>query len=782
MSAATETITISVGGMTCAGCQAHVQKALEREPGVRDASVSLMLNQAAVRYDPQVSTPESLVEAIRETGYDATLPSEITSIVVDQEARDLAHEHEYRDVRRKALASGVAGVAAMALSMPLMHGTDGHSLVSPDPFMNWALRWLSPPFEKALPWLYRIDRTAFAWSLLLLTIGVMGWAGRQFYTRAWASLRHGAANMNTLIALGTGAAFGYSLVATVAPRFFLSRGVLPDVYYEAVILIIAFVLAGNAAEARAKRQTGAALRALAALQPKAARVARGDQELDIPIEAVRVGDVVVLRPGERVPVDGEVVEGTTAIDESMLTGEPMPVAKAANSRVIGGTINRTGVIRYRATTLGAESVLARIVRLMREAQSARAPIQALADRISGIFVPVVVGIALVTFAVWFFAAGEAPAVRAFAAAIAVLIIACPCAMGLAVPTAVMVATGRGAAMGMLIKGGEALQRAGDISMVVFDKTGTLTEGRPKVTDIVATPEWQGDARGLLRLTAGLEALSEHPLGAAVVDHARAEGVEVPLVTGFEAITGQGARATVDGRRIVVGNRRLLASEGISVEPLAGAAEAFEAEARTTMFVVVDGRLAGLLAVADEVKRDAQNVVRRLRDLGLDVALLTGDQATTAAAVARQLGIATVIAGLLPEGKVQEIEKLQQSGHVVAMVGDGINDAPALARADIGLALGTGTDVAVEAADVTLMRSDLDGIVAAIGLSRRTMQTMRQNLFWAFIYNVIGIPIAAGALYPAYGVLLSPVLASAAMAFSSVSVVLNSLRLKTVRID
>jgi Cu+-exporting ATPase len=552
---------------------------------------------------------------------------------------------------------------------------------------------------------------------------------------------------------------------------------VPDVYYEAVVLIIAFILTGNAVEARAKRQTSTALRGLAALQPKIARIIRDGQEIDVPANDVRVGDPVVLRPGERVPVDGEVIEGTTAIDESMLTGEPMPVAKTAGSSVIGGTVNRTGVVRYRATTLGADSVLARIVRLMREAQGSRAPIQALADRISGIFVPVVLSIAIATFAVWFVAADTAHAVRAFAAAVAVLIIACPCAMGLAVPTAVMVATGRAATLGMLIKGGEALQRAGDVTTVVFDKTGTITQGRPTVTDIVRVPNWHGDERDLLRLTAGLEALSEHPLAAAVVEHARAENAGVPAATAFEAVAGQGARARVDGHNVAVGNRHLMAADGIRSDPLEDSAVRLESEARTTMFVAVDGELAGVLAVADAVKSMASATVARLRGLGLEVVLLTGDQPGTANAVARQVGISKVIAGVLPDGKVREIERLQRSGAVVAMVGDGINDAPALARADVGLAIGTGTDIAIEAADITLMRGDLDGVVAAIVLSRRTMRTMRQNLFWAFVYNVIGIPVAAGALYPAFGVLLSPILASAAMAFSSVSVVLNSLRLK-----
>jgi Cu+-exporting ATPase len=777
-----EQITIPVSGMTCAACQAHVQEALERQPGVAQASVNLMLHQAAVKFDPSVVTPASLVGAIRDTGYDATLPPPAADVVAEQDARDRAQEHEYRELRRKALVSGIAGLAAMVLSMPLMRATGGHHVASPDPFMTWIAERLTPPLVRALPWLYAVNPAAISWSLLVVTAGVMGWAGRHFYVRAWASFRHHAADMNTLIAVGTGAAFLYSVVATVAPGFFLARGLSPDLYYEAVILIIAFILTGNTFEARAKRQTTAALRALAALQPKTARVDRDGQEVDLPVELVHQRDLVIVRPGERLPVDGEVVDGSSAVDESMLTGEPMPVAKGAGDRVIGGTINRTGAFRYRATTLGADSVLARIVRLMRDAQGARAPIQALADRISGVFVPVVLSIAIATFAIWFVALDSAPLVRAFAAAVAVLIIACPCAMGLAVPTAVMVATGRGATLGMLIKGGETLQRAGDVTTVVLDKTGTVTEGHPAVTDVRLAPGWQGNENDLVSLATGLESRSEHPLATAIVERARANGISPPPATAFESVTGRGARAVVAARQVLVGNERLMSDADLSVAQLAPVAQELERDAKTVIYVAIDGLLAGLIAVADPVKGAARDAVQQLHSMKLDVILLTGDQQGTAEAVARQVGIRRVISGVLPEGKVAEIERLQREGRVVAMVGDGINDAPALARADVGLAVGTGTDIALEAADIALMRGDLHGVVSSIRLSRQTMRTMRQNLFWAFIYNVIGIPVAAGALYPAFGLLLSPVIASAAMAFSSVSVVANSLRLRTARLD
>ena len=671
----------------------------------------------------------------------------------------------------------------MTASMPMMGvmGAGAHHGPVADPFMRWAMQTLTPALRLGVPWLYRLSPVFLSYGLLVLTLIVMTWAGRHFYVRAWAGLRHRSADMNTLLALGTGAAFFYSLLATIAPGFFLSRGVAPDVYYEAVILIIAFILAGNALEARAKGRTSAALRSLVALQPKTARLVRGEAEVDVPVEEVKSGDAIVVRPGERLPVDGEVLSGASAVDESMLTGESMPVEKKPGDRVTGGTLNRTGAFRYRATTLGSDSVLARIVRLMRDAQGSRAPIQKLADRISAVFVPVVIALALATFVVWFLTADAAPAVRGFAAAVAVLIIACPCAMGLAVPTAVMVATGRGAELGILIKGGEALQRAGDVTAVVLDKTGTITEGRPTVTDVIPAPGAARSADELLALVAALESSSEHPLADAIARHAREKGLAVTPADEFQSITGQGAVGVVGGSFLAVGNDKLLADYAVDPMPLRGDAEQLSGAGKTPVYVAIDGALAGLLAVADPMKSTAREAVARLKSMGLDVILLTGDNRRTAEAIARQAGIDRVVAGVLPEGKVAEVQRLQREGRIVAMVGDGINDAPALAQADVGIAIGTGTDIAVEASDVTLMRGDPRSIAAAIALSRRTMRTMKQNLFWAFIYNVIGIPIAAGALYPVFGLLLSPILASAAMAFSSVSVVTNSLRLRRARV-
>ncbi|HEX7980162.1 MAG TPA: heavy metal translocating P-type ATPase [Gemmatimonadaceae bacterium] len=750
------TVRLTVSGMTCAACQARVQRTLQKQPGVVDAGVNLMMHDATVRYLPNATSPEQLIEAVRATGYSAELPPAEQSAFDEQQARDEAQQHEFAELRRKAIVSGVAGAVAMFVPMALMP-------VVPMRVMNIAL--------------------------LVLTVAVMAWAGRHFYTRAWSAFRHHSADMNTLIAVGTGAAFVYSLIATAAPGFFVRRGVAPDVYYEAVIIIIALILTGNAFEARAKRATSAALRALASLQPPTARVVRGRgaaaQEIDVPVADVRHDDVVVVRPGERLPTDGEVVSGESAVDESMLTGESAPVAKQAGDRVIGGTINRTGALRYRATTLGADSVLAQIVRLMRDAQGSRAPIQNLADRISGVFVPVVVSIAITTFVVWFVAAdlsgATAPAVRAFAAAVAVLIIACPCAMGLAVPTAVMVATGRGATAGVLIKGGEALQRAGAIDTVVLDKTGTVTEGRPTVTDVVRVASASRTDDELLTLVASLESSSEHPLADAIVRHARDRGLALAPAEHFRSVTGRGAVATVAGREVLVGNEALLAEHSIDVAPLRNEAARLAEQARTPVYVAIDGALAGLLAVADPIKATSRDAIATLRGRGIDVVMLTGDTQRTADAIAREAGIAHVIAGVLPEGKVDAIRKLQDERRVVAMVGDGVNDSAAIAQSDVGIAIGTGTDIAAEAADVVLMRGDLHSVTQAISLSRRTMRTMKQNLFWAFIYNVVGIPVAAGVLYPAFGLLLSPVIASAAMAFSSVSVVANSLRLRRARL-
>ncbi len=775
--------------MTCAACQSRVQRTLQKQPGVDDAVVNLMMHNATVTYHPEAISPERLVTAIRDSGYGAELASPDQTAFEEQEAREAEQSTEFLQLRSKAVVTGLVGVVAMIVSMPLMGRSamaTGHEAAAADPFIHWAMRVLDPPMRAALPWLYAISAQTLTLLLLAATVFVMLWSGRQFYTRAWAAFRHHSADMNTLVAVGTGSAFVYSLFATIAPGFFVSRGVAADVYYEAVIVIIAFVLTGNAFEARAKTQTSNALRLLVRLQPKTARVIRksGD-EIELPVEQVIRGDVVLVRPGERIPVDGTVVSGESAVDESMLTGESLPVHKVAGDRVIGGTVNRTGAFEYTATTVGTDSMLSQIVRLMRDAQGSRAPIQHLADRISGVFVPVVIGLAVLTLITWLvvgqMAGMNAPVVHAFAAALAVLIIACPCAMGLAIPTAVMVSTGKGATLGVLIKGGEALQRAGDVTTVVLDKTGTVTEGRPAVTDVLEV-SGSRSREELLILAASLESRSEHPLAEAIVRHARELSLDVSAPAAFQSVTGRGAIGTVSGALVAVGNQTLMREQQIDVSALAADAERLAAEGKTPMYVAVDGAIAGVIAVADPIRSSSRAQVTRLRAMGLDVVMLTGDNQRTADAIARSAGITEVVAGVLPEGKVDEIARLQREGKVVAMVGDGVNDAPALARADVGMAVGGGADIAVDAADVVLMRGDLKGAADAIALSRTTMRTMKQNLFWAFAYNVIGIPIAAGVLYPAFGVLLSPVLASAAMAFSSVSVVGNSLRLRHAKIS
>jgi len=754
-----------------------VQRSLGKTPGVLDANVNLMTNSATVAFDPARVDPAHLVARIRDTGYGAELPVQGRSAAEEQEAQDAARRHEFVELRRKAIIAGVAGVVAMVLSMPLM-AANAHLGMgeSADPFMRWSMHVLDPLLQRAMPWAYAIPAPVVSFGLLGLTALIMGWAGRHFYTRAWQAFRHRSADMNTLIAVGTGAAFLYSALATLAPAYFTSRGVAPDVYYEAVIIIIALILVGNAMEARAKGETSSALRKLVDLQPKVARLVVDGVEREVPLSQVKSGDELAVRPGERIPVDGVLVLGESAVDESMLTGESMPVAKRAGDRVIGGSVNRTGAFHLRATTLGADSVLAQIVSLMRDAQGARAPIQRQADRISGIFVPIVLSIAVATFVAWFVASDSAPVVRAFAASVAVLIIACPCAMGLAVPTAVMVATGRGAQLGILVKGGEALERASRVDTVVFDKTGTLTAGRPEVTEVrhVSTEVGEGE---LLRLVASLERSSEHPLGEAIAARAAAAGATLVRAEAFDSVTGKGVVGVVEGQALAVGNAPLMADYAIDVSPLREVVERWSSAGRTPVYLALNGRLAGALAVADPLKPTSAAAVAALRRQGVEVVMLTGDTARTAEAIGRGAGISRVVADVRPEGKVEAVRRLQSEGRVVAMVGDGINDGPSLAQADVGIAIGTGTDIAIEASDITVMRGDPATVVEALALARASLGIMKQNLFWAFVYNTIGIPVAAGALYPLFHLLLSPILASAAMAMSSVSVVSNSLRLR-----
>ncbi len=787
-SEAEERLTFPVTGMTCAACQSFVERTLAAQPGVKSASVNLMLHNASVTFDPTLIGAEALVEAVRETGYGAELAEQAESVLRQQQEHDREQLLEYLGLRRKAIVSVIAGAAAMILSMPLMTmgGMTGMEHIH-DPLLSFSMRWIDPILSRSLPWLYRIPASALRWTLFALTFAVLAWAGRRFFVKAWSALRHGTADMNSLVALGTGAAFLYSTAATMFPAFFVAHGIAPDVYYEAVVLIVALVLVGNTLEARSKRQTAASLAKLVALQPRTARVFRDEVELEISVDEIRRGDVVLIRPGERIAVDGDILDGASAVDESMLTGESIPVVKRAGDHVLGGTLNQNGSFRYRASRIGAESTLAQIVRLLRDAQSSRAPIQKLADRISAVFVPTVLGISIVTFAAWRLLAPGAGLMQAFASAVTVLVIACPCAMGLAVPTAVMVATGRGAHFGILIKGGEALERLGKIDTVVLDKTGTITEGKPRVTDFLLAPESAADVadagaaatRDTLALVAAVERRSEHPLAAAVASYAAEFGAMALEPDSFEARIGQGAIGTVDGTAVVVGASELLQSYSINLASLQPAAQRLAEEGKTLVWVGIGGRLRALIAVADTVRPSSVYAIAALRKAGLKLVMLTGDNRHTANAIARQVQVDDVVAGVRPAGKLEVIERLQSEGRRVAMVGDGINDAPALAKADVGIAMASGSDIAMEASDVTLMRSDLSRVAMAIHLSRQTMSVMRQNLFWALVYNLIGIPIAAGILYPS--LVLSPVLASAAMAMSSVSVVSNSLRLRQVKL-
>ncbi|MBB4601590.1 Cu+-exporting ATPase [Hymenobacter luteus] len=750
MEPTTRTETLAIEGMTCASCASFVEKSLSRTPGVQRAVVNFATEKATVDYLPTQATPATLKEAVIKAGFGVSERAPDTSAADRQAEIDQQKAQAYQQLRRRfGVAAGLA-LVIMPLSMLMLW---------PPLLQHITMQWLN-------------------YLLLLLTLPVLLYSCREFYVAAWNGLRRRTANMDTLIAVGTGAAFLYSVAATLAPGLFLRRGLMPEVYYDTTATIIALILLGKVLELRAKTQTSAAIRALLGLQAKTARVVRpGGLEVDVPLEQVQPGDLVAVRPGEKVATDGIVEEGHSAVDEAMLTGESLPVAKKAGDPVFGATLNKTGAFRFRVTKVGADTLLSQIVQLVEDAQGSRAPIQRLADKVSAVFVPTVIGIALLTFVLWFsLAPVESRLPLALVNFVAVLIIACPCALGLATPTAIMVGTGKGAEYGVLVRSAEALEKAYQVTTVLLDKTGTITRGEPTVTDLVAAPGWAADQ--LLPLVAAVERLSEHPLAEAVVRYAASQGAAGLPATDFRAVAGKGATATVQEQAVLIGNGRLLAEAGISLPPdLQQQADALLAQAKTVLYVAVAGQAAGLLGVADTVRATSAAAIKRLQSLGIEVVMMTGDNPQTAAEVARQVGISRYFAEVLPQDKAAKVKELQQEGRTVAMVGDGINDAPALAQADIGLAMGQGTDVALEAAGITLMRSDLHGVVTAIELSRQTMRTIRQNLFFAFIYNTLGIPVAAGLLYPVFGVLLSPMLAAGAMALSSVSVLTNSLRLR-----
>ena len=737
---------IHITGMTCASCVARVEQVLLSVPGVISASVNLASEKATVEY-VEGTEMANLRRAVKEAGYELGSEAETLEDVTT------ASQRELRNIRNRFILSAILSLSIMALMWaPVFVGK---------PYLLWAL---------ATP--------------------VQFWAGLRFYRGTWGALKHRTADMNTLIAVGTSAAYLYSVVAVLFPGLFAAGGLEPNLYFDTSAMIITLILLGRFLEARARGQTSEAIKKLIGLQPKTAQVIREGKEVAIPVEDVQVGDLILVRPGERVPVDGFIREGYSSIDESMITGESIPVDKKADDEVIGASINKTGSFKFEATKVGRDTTLAQIIRLVEEAQGSKAPIQRLADVIASYFVPVVIGIAIITFIIWYFL-GPPPALTfAFLNFIAVLIIACPCALGLATPTAIMVGTGKGAEHGVLIRSAEALERSHQINTVLLDKTGTLTRGEPKVTDIIAIPPSSQD--DVLRLAASAEHGSEHPLGEAIVKAASEKNLELSPASDFNAIPGYGVEAWVEGKRLLLGNLRLIKDRGLSLNGMEEEANRLWVKGKTVMFLGIDDKVVGIIALADTIKPNAKEALEELHKMDIKAVMLTGDNRRTAEAIAEETGIDRVLAEVLPEHKAQEVKRLQDEGKVVAMVGDGINDAPALAQADVGIAIGTGTDVAMETGDITLISGDLGGIVTAISLSKHTMRTIKQNLFWAFAYNTALIPVAAGVLYLAFGHtgvpaglhfilgsygFLNPILAAAAMAASSITVVSNSLRLR-----
>ena len=749
-------LELHVPALDCASCASTVEAAIRKLPGIGAVTANGVSGRVTVDYEPAHVSEVQLRSTITAAGYkvDEAMP-DTESETDPGDREEEARRREYGHLMRKVWVAGVISVPVVLLSYPSLF-----------PVLR-DLTWLAPGSDGLL-WTWRV--------LGILTLPILVWGGSQFFRGAWVAAKARSATMHTLIAVGTSAAWTYSTVAVLAPQIFPSAETA-QTYYDVVSVVIALVVLGLALEVRAKGRTGEALKKLIGLQAKTARVVRDGQESDVPIDQVVVGDSVIVRPGEKIPVDGLVLVGASAVDESMVTGESIPAEKQAGDEVIGGTLNRTGSFTFRATRVGADTALSNIVRMVQDAQGSKAPIQRVVDRVSSYFVPAVLITAVVAFMAWFTFGPQPALAYAVIAFVTVLIIACPCALGLATPTSLTVGIGKAAQNGVLIRSGDALQTAMKLDAIVLDKTGTITLGKPSLTDVVAGGL---EEREVLRLAAAVDRASEHPLAEAIVNGAKARQIDLPDATDFQAVPGHGSEAVVEGHRVLVGNLKFMTDRSVPTDQLETTAETLAADGKTPMFVAVDGRSAGLVACADTVKEDSKQAIARLRAVGIEVYMITGDNRRTAEAIARKVGVDHVLAEVLPADKAQQVRKLQLEGKVVAMVGDGINDAPALAQADVGIAIGTGTDVAIESSDITLISGSLRGVATAIEVSRATMRNVRQNLFGAFIFNGIGLPVAAGVLYPFFGILLSPILAAAAMAMSSVTVVTNANRLRAFK--
>lgn len=744
-----DNLTLKLRGMSCASCASSIEEAISSVPGVNECNVNFGAEQATVKYDSKKTNLEQIQDAVDAAGYSAYSLHEQELLTGEDDTDKANRMAQQRQLKLKVVVGAVISAILIFGSLPMMTG-------------------LHLPFIPV--WLHN------PWLQLVLTTPVQFWCGLSFYRNGWKAFKRHAATMDTLIALGTSAAFFYSLFVTLFPGFLIAQGLMPEVYYETAAVVITLILLGRLFEERAKGQTSEAIRQLMGLQARTAKVIRDGREIDVPIQEVSINDVILVRPGEKIPVDGEVIEGASTIDEAMVTGESVPVKKQPGDEVIGATINKTGSFKFRATRVGKDTFLAQIVQLVQQAQGSKAPIQRLADQVTGWFVPAVIAVAITTFVIWFNIMGNLT--LALITTVGVLIIACPCALGLATPTSVMVGTGKGAENSILIKGAESLELAHKIQTIVLDKTGTITEGKPTVTNFAtANGTANGNELKLLQLVAAVERQSEHPLAEAVVRYASSQQVNLLETQNFEAIAGSGVRGLVSGRLVQIGTQRWLEESGINTRALGEHRAAWEAAGKTVIWIAVDGSIQGVMGIADALKPSSAAAIKVLQKLKLEVVMLTGDNRATAEAIAQQVGIKRVFAEVRPDQKAATVYALQKEGKVVAMVGDGINDAPALAQADVGMAIGTGTDVAIAASDITLISGDLQGIVTAIQLSRATIRNIRQNLFFAFIYNVAGIPIAAGILFPIFGWLLNPIIAGAAMALSSVSVVTNALRLR-----